>query len=314
MNTIYLDEKSINEIGINWKETIHVIEETLTIIKENDYVQPIKPYLRYKDFKNRIIAMPSYVGGNIDIAGIKWIASFPGNNQKHIPRAHCVVILNDADNGFPLCIINTPLISIIRTASVSGAVLDSFLKARKRTEIKLGIIGWGPIGIYHYKMCMSLFGDLISDVFIYDLNKINNLDLNENTKIKITSNWEEAYLNSDIFITCTVSDKPYINLKPKNGSLHLNISLRDYTIDTFRYFKDSIIVDNWEEVCRESTDVELFHKYSGLQKNDTFLIFNILHNDFWEKFNPEYPILFNPMGMSVFDISISKYYYLKCIK
>src|SRR5580658_4185064 len=110
-----LDESGIRAIGTDWNKTVDIIQEAVRCLEVNDFSQPVKPYLRYRNRKNRIIAMPAFVGGRINKAGIKWIASFPDNIHKGFPRAHSVVILNDADTGEPVCIICTPLLSIIRT-------------------------------------------------------------------------------------------------------------------------------------------------------------------------------------------------------
>src|SRR5688572_18759407 len=113
---IYLNENHIKAIGINWSEIIETIRDAVIAMSHGDFAQPIKPYLRYKDPVNRIIAMPAYVGGKSSSSGIKWIASFPNNLARSLPRAHSVTILNRVDTGVPFSIINTPIISAIRTA------------------------------------------------------------------------------------------------------------------------------------------------------------------------------------------------------
>ena len=84
----YIDEKSFADYQINWESIVSTIEESTNILSEGDFSQPVKPYLRYRDLNNRIIAMPAFIGGSQDISGIKWIASFPKNIRKDIPRAH----------------------------------------------------------------------------------------------------------------------------------------------------------------------------------------------------------------------------------
>ena len=308
---LYLDEKDIENIGIEWINTISVIEETVKYLYENETVQPIKPYLRYKNIQNRIIAMPAYVGGKINRAGIKWIASFPENICKGLPRAHSVTILNQADSGVPISVINTAMVSIIRTVSVSGLIIKQYIKHRKHKNISIGIIGFGPTGQYHLKMCIELLENYISKIFIYDLNGIENLQLSTDIidKIVIVDNWQDVYTNSDILITCTTSKSRYIDIKPNQGSLLLNVSLRDYKTNVYPFVKDSIIVDDWSEVCRENTDIEMFHKECGLNAKSCKTITEIICEDELKRYPAETPIMFNPMGMAVFDIAIASYFY-----
>ena len=148
----YLNHESLNQLGVDWESTIKCIQRATLAVAEGSFVQPVKPYLRYKNLENRIIAMPAFIGNEFDVAGIKWISSFPSNISKGIPRAHSVVVLNKSETGEPICIINTPLLSIVRTASVSGLMIQKYLKSLKRKNLKVGIVGYGPIGQYHYKM------------------------------------------------------------------------------------------------------------------------------------------------------------------
>ncbi|RUT68616.1 2,3-diaminopropionate biosynthesis protein SbnB [Flavobacterium cupreum] len=306
---IYLGDKDVKHIRLNWEQNIDVIATATQCIKSKDIAQPVKPYLRYGDPKNRIIAMPAFIGGDINRSGIKWIASFPDNIKKDIPRAHGVIILNEAETGQPLCVINSGSISAIRTASVSGLIVRKFMELKRHHNLKIGIIGFGPIGQYHLNMCSEVLGENIGEVLLYDLNGIvpQNIPDAIKDKVRVVESWEKAYVNADIFITCTVSKEPYINLKPKLGSLHLNVSLRDYKTDVFPWFVKGMIVDDWQEVCRENTDVENFNKVNGLQENDVRLIQDVL-NDFLFTLDKDQPIMFNPMGMAVFDIAIANHY------
>jgi ornithine cyclodeaminase len=306
---IYLNEKDILKMGVTWEETIDTIEKAVWSLNEKDYAQPVKPYLRYRDLVNRIIAMPAFVGGDVDLAGIKWIASFPGNIDNNIPRAHSVVIINQSDTGVPIAIINTALLSVIRTSSVTGLMVRHFLKTRPMEKINVGMTGWGPIGRYHFKMVTELLQDKVSKVCIYDLRGVDK-DLVESDykdKITVADNWQDAHRDADIFMTCTVSKAPYINEKPKPGSLQLNVSLRDYTVDYYDFTK-AIIVDDWEEVCREKTDIEMMHLEKGLQEEDTKTIADVVCNNCMADYPADEAVMFNPMGMAVFDIATAGYY------
>ncbi len=303
----YIDEKNFEEYEIDWSTAISTIEESVKIYSEGDYSQPVKPYLRYRDLNNRIIAMPAFIGGQHDISGIKWIASFPNNIDRGLPRAHSVVVLNESSTGVPLCIINTPKLSIVRTSSVSGLLVQKYLESLKKGKVKVGITGFGPIGQHHLLMLEEMFSSRIESYKIFDLRKIELPGYVEN-KAKICGSWEECYTESDIFITCTVSKERYINLDPKPGSLQLNVSLRDYMPSIYDSVKDSIIVDNWDEICRENTDIEYMHKKCGLSEDEVYTIEDIVNKDVMSNFvSRSNTIMFNPMGMAIFDMSIAKF-------
>ncbi|TCI85714.1 2,3-diaminopropionate biosynthesis protein SbnB [Tenacibaculum sp. M341] len=313
---VYLNESHIKELGFNWEENIATIQQSVECMVEEDYAQPIKPYLRYKEKTNRIIAMPAFVGGEINKAGIKWIASFPNNIKNGLPRAHSVVILNDADTGVPSGILNSGSVSAIRTASVSGMVMKHYLEAKKPRNVKVGIIGFGPIGQCHLDMCYTLLKDNCEEIKIFDLKGVNleHTSVEVRAKITLVDSWEEAYKNADVFMTCTVSKATYIDMEPKPGSLHLNVSLRDYKAETYEWFSKAMIVDNWEEICRENTDVENFHLEKGLQKEDTKSILDLVNSNIFSTIEESQAVMFNPMGMAAFDIAISENYVKRAIE
>jgi 2,3-diaminopropionate biosynthesis protein SbnB len=308
----YLSEADIQKIGINWNETIDVIETAVKSLEKKDFVQPVKPYLRYRDLTNRIIAMPAFVGGDINMAGIKWIASFPGNIDQGLPRAHSIVVLNKADTGEPICVINTALVSVIRTASVTGMMIRHFLKQRPMDKIKVGLTGWGPIGRHHYKMVTEMLKDKIEKVVVFDVRPIDPKTIEGPLKDKteVAKSWQDAYRDADIFMTCTVSKAPYIDEKPKARSLQLNVSLRDYQVGILDHTK-AIIVDDWEEICREKTDIEMMHLNKGLKEEDTKSISDVVVHNAMAGYPDQMPIMFNPMGMAIFDIATCTYYYEK---
>lgn len=310
---LYLNEKHIRRLGIDWNESIDVITKAVRCLKEKDYSQPIKPYLKFRDLDNRIIAMPAFVGKEFNMVGIKWIASFPKNIEKNIPRAHSVIILNSSATGEIIAIINTSLLSVIRTVSVSGLILKQFNKIRPLRNFNLGIVGWGPIGQNHLEMITRILGNKISKICLYDLRKIDKNSINSSLRNKtiIAKNWEEAYCDADVFVACTTSKFRYIDKKPQKESLLLNISLRDFKTNIYDHVKKNIIVDNWNEVCRENTDIEMFHDKKGLQEKDTLSIVDAISSDFSKKIHSRNAIMFNPMGMAVFDIAMGVHYFKK---
>lgn len=306
---LYLNEKDLLKIGFHWDETINVIEDAVRCLDQKDFVQPIKPYLRYRDLTNRIIALIAFVGGKINLAGIKWIASFPANIDHGLPRAHSVVILNEADTGVPVATINTALLSIVRTASVSGLMIRHFLKARPLSKANVAILGWGPIGRHHYKMVVDIMKDKIGKISLFDIRGVDPATITGPAKDKtvVVKSWQEAYRDADIFITCTVSKAPYVDEKPKAGSLQLNCSLRDYKTSILDHTK-AIIVDDWEEVCREKTDIEMMAKERGLKKEDTKAITDVVCHNAMASYPKNEAVMFNPMGMAVFDVATGRYY------
>lgn len=306
----YLNDEMIDSLGVDWHAAADVIDEAAQLLASEAYAQPIKPYLRYGDSRNRIIAMPAYVGGAIDTAGIKWVASFPGNLEQGLQRAHSMTILNEAATGRPLAVFNAARISGIRTAAVSASVLRRYLtRDGLPSSWKVGIVGYGPIGRLHLRMIGEILGNRIGAIVLHDIRGIDLQDVPEPLRDKVTvaDSWQEAYTAADLFMTCTVSSEGYIDQAPKPVSLLLNVSLRDFK-PTILDHTSSILVDDWEEVCREGTDIERMHLERGLVEADTLPISGLTTEAIQALPRTE-AVMFNPMGMAVFDIAMAAYYY-----
>jgi len=305
----YINERILSELGIDWPALLSVVEDVTGLIAEKDIRQPLKPYLRFKDPVNRIIAMPAYVGGRYDSAGIKWIASFPGNSSRSLKRAHSVIVLNDSDTGVPTTLINGAAISGIRTAAVSGFVLGRYIAANELPEVKAGIIGFGPIGQYHLQMLQACFGDRLKAVSLFDLRGIGEKETRDRypgVAISICSSWEAVFEQSNVLITCTVARERYIDKVPKKGAVYLNVSLRDFKTD-FLKSTDLVSVDDWEEVNRENTDIERAALTYGLSREDVLEITDLLDASSLADMSGR-SFMFNPMGMAVYDIAVARYY------
>lgn len=306
---LYLNNTDVKGLPRNWSEMVDIVETAVRITDSGHYAQPLKPYLRYNNLLNRLIAMPAYLGGSIHTAGLKWIASFPGNIDSNLPRAHSVIVLNDPDTGIPQAILNTPIPSILRTAAVSGLMIRHFNQVRPNHRLRIGIIGWGPIGQMHYEMCSHMFSDLIDQIMLYDIRGVSTESmesLSMEGRTRIAKSWQELYEDSDLIITCTASTERYIDREPTKGSFLLHVSLRDYEVNVLTQIK-AVIVDDWQEVCRENTDIEALHLQCGLVESHTKSLGDVVCRKALTTFTSEQTVLFCPMGMAVFDIAIADY-------
>ncbi|TVX96864.1 2,3-diaminopropionate biosynthesis protein SbnB [Cohnella terricola] len=307
---IYLNDGHIRQLGIDWVLLEERIFATLRKLGTPEIVQPLKPYLRFGQPRNRIIAMPAFVGGNEEICGIKWIASFPDNVRRGLSRAHGTIVLNDPTTGVPIAIFSGGLLNQLRTAAVSAVMLRRYFALQRRSKYRIGIMGWGPIGRRHLDMVFALFGDSIASVKLFDIKGIDSKSANVTShpiRPKISSSWRELYRESDIVFTCTSSAERYIDEPPVPGALLMNVSLREYLPDSIGE-GTAIVVDNWQEVCRENTDIELLHVQAGLQEKNTISLRGAVHEEGLNGLAPSVPIFFNPMGMAAFDIAIAAFY------
>ncbi len=116
-------------------------------------------------------AMPAYLpgaapDGSGDLAGVKWIAGFPGNPAAGLPALHALVVVNDPRTGVPTAILDGAPITAARTAAVSGTAIARWSPPTPGRPARAAIVGAGVQGRAH----LAILGHLAPgvDVAIHD--------------------------------------------------------------------------------------------------------------------------------------------------
>src|SRR5436189_5341367 len=149
------------------RECIGIVQAAYLAHADGQSVNPDSYFLRFPDKPDcRIIALPAYLGDSFDVAGLKWIASYPANVLRGFPRASAVLVLNNSETGYPFAILESSIISAARTAA-SAALAAHWLNGQTRPAHALGIVGTGFIARYVYEFLVDTGWD-IGAVRLYD--------------------------------------------------------------------------------------------------------------------------------------------------
>lgn len=316
---LYLNRSDIEQAGGNHSTVyVNALTEALKAHANQDFVQPLKPYLRANGTEghiaDRIIAMPSHIGGQDPVSGIKWIGSKHDNpSERKIERASGVIILNDPETNYPIAVMEASLISSMRTAAVS--VIAAQKLAKKGFEA-LTIIGCGLIGDRQLQSMLEQF-DHIKQVYVFDQFEKASANFIEkwaearpDIHFVQATTAKEAVENGEVVITCTVTDKPYIEYDwIQKGTFISNISIMDIKKEVFTQ-ADKVLVDDWSQANREKKTINQLVLEGRFSRE-------ALHAELGElltgakpgRENDDEIILLNPMGMAIEDISSAYYIY-----
>jgi ornithine cyclodeaminase/alanine dehydrogenase len=97
-------------------------------------------------------AMPAFLRGTDpadDRMGIKWVAVFSTNNAAGLPAINALIVLNDPATGIPVGLIDGRPVTALRTAAVSGVVIDRYRPLVEGRAVRAAVIGAGVQGRSH---------------------------------------------------------------------------------------------------------------------------------------------------------------------
>ena len=171
-NIIFLNNKAMEACGVlDMRAAIKDVEATYVLTEKGDVILPGKLVTRWgttpedENRLGRINAMPGYIGGDYDMAGIKWIGSGPQNYKRGLPRASVTVILNDPDTKLPVCIADGTAVSAKRTGA-SGGIAARELSVRDAAVLL--VCGAGAQARTQLE-AIKLTRPTIRKVFVYDI-------------------------------------------------------------------------------------------------------------------------------------------------
>jgi len=271
---------------------------------------PQSVFLRFPESpQDRIIGLPAYVGEDIDVAGIKWIASFPGNVSQGLDRASATIILNSAQTGHPLALLEGSLISAKRTAA-SAALAAATLHPRPAAHVAL--VGCGVINFEILRFLTVVFPSL-SGCTVYDLSPAYAAQFCQRVResfprleAAVADSLDAALEGKELVSFATTAGTPYLDdpalFAP--GSTVLHISLRDLTPRVILAADN--VVDDVEHVCRAQTSVHLTSEAEGGRGFIRCTLADILDGRAQARQEDPRPVVFSPFGLGVLDLALAK--------
>jgi ornithine cyclodeaminase len=131
--------------GTDMRAIVEVIERAFRVKAEGEVIMPPKVMINWseepgtEELHGRIMVMPAYVGGDIDVAGLKWIPSVPDNPAvRGLPRANALVLLSDRETGLPLAVMDGTVVSAMRTGAVTGVAVRHLARPDDQVACLLG--------------------------------------------------------------------------------------------------------------------------------------------------------------------------------
>ena len=317
VDILFLNNKAMETVGVNdMNAAIRDVEKAYVLNQTEDVINPGKCVLRWgktvedENVMGRINAMPGYVGGDYDMAGIKWIGSGPMNYKKGLPRASVTIILNDPDTKLPVCVADGTAISAVRTGASGGIAIKLLAKSDAKTML---ICGAGAQA-YTQLEAAVLVRPTLDTVYVYDIREENArrfADINgekyPNIRFVVTNDVESAARDSDIIDCVTLATEPFIKgAWLKKGALVMNMA--DYEVENDCVQRASkVVVDFWEGIKHRMISTVALMWRDGLFKDEQLHaeLGQILNGTKAPRENDDEIIYFNAVGAGILDIAVA---------
>jgi ornithine cyclodeaminase len=270
---------------------------------------PHSSFLRFPDNdKDRIICLPAFLGDDYQLAGVKWIASMPGNVAKGIERASAVIILNDRVTGRPEAVVEGSIISKQRTAA--SAALASKVLAPGEPEA-IGFVGCGPINTAVAQFLSTVWPN-VSRFMAFDLDPARSETFGvalsaqrPGAVFRAAASLEEVLSECPMVAFGTTAITPYVNDLEAcpTGATILHVSLRD--LKPGAILSNHNIVDDLDHVNRAATSIHLASEQEGHTEFVHSSLGDILLGKSDLPARDGRKVVFSPFGLGVLDMAVA---------
>ncbi len=288
---------------------LEVVEAAYRAHGRGESIVPHSCFLRLPGGRERIVALPAYLGGDFGVAGMKWIASFPNNVTRGLERASGLVVLNSLVSGRPCAIVEGSVVSSERTAA--SAALAGRLLHGEEPPGTIGILGSGAINLATLRYLRHVWPS-IDHVLVCDLSPSRAVGfiargraMLPKARFELVSDWSALVEHATLLSIATTSTAPYLDALGR-GSLTtvLHLSLRD--VDPALVLAADNVVDDADHVCRAETSLHLAERAAGHRGFIRCALADVLAGSQPPKRAYGSPTIFSPFGLGILDIAIAK--------
>jgi ornithine cyclodeaminase/alanine dehydrogenase-like protein (mu-crystallin family) len=260
---LYLSRADVEKLRVPVEEIIRVVEEAFCEKAMGRTEVPPKPGIHPQE-DAFIHAMPAYLP-KIRAAGVKWVSGFPANPERGLPYISGLLILNDTETGFPICVMDCTWITAKRTGAATAVATKHLAKEDSKV---LGILGCGTQGRSNLEALKIVCKDL-EEVKAYDISEENlqkyvkEMTAQHGLKITPVKSPRKAVENCDIVVTAgPILEHP----KPVIEKSWLRSGGFACALDFDSYWKPEAM-HSMDKFCTDDREQLTYYKMQGYFSN-----------------------------------------------
>jgi ornithine cyclodeaminase len=197
-------------------------------------------------------ALPARVDGPVPVAGVKW-AAHRGPHTDCAPSILALTIVNDALDGRPLGIVESALLTVMRTAATTALALET---CAPRALRRIAVLGAGPQARGHLAMLAARFSAL-AEVTLWNRTHAHAVTLaagfaDAPFPVRVERELGGAIHGCDAVLACTAATEPILPVDVVvPGRLVAQIGHHEAPFDAIER-ADRVVVDQWGDYAATS--------------------------------------------------------------
>lgn len=275
---------------------------------------PVAPQIHFQGEQHgNIFAIhPAFIGGDVNIAGMKLGARAPHNREHGMPSITSLVEIIDPDTGHPFVLADGTLMTAYRTGATTAVGAKYF--ARTDSEV-VGLVGASVMGRPQIMAICNVLKN-IKEIRLFDINRAKSeafaaeMEPVINKKITIVDSAEAALKDADVIAPTTLVSVADAYIKPewiKPGAYCSNISDNDYTFDAVKKM-DKICIDSEKQFGIPVTMGKMI-ELGLLKKENTCKIGAVINGKVPGRENDKEICMFSSIGMGITDLIVTNTIY-----
>lgn len=226
---LYLSRADVAALLPEVTKQLDLVEHTYRSLAAGRVELPPKPGVHPRK-DSFLHAMPAYLRDE-DVVALKWVGGYPTNKERGLPYITGLVVVNDAETGLPLAIMDGAEITAARTAAASGVCVRRFAPDGWR---RAAILGCGEQGRFHASLLHAMNPEVQIRAWDPHPERVERMgELAEGA-----AGWEEALDGAEIVVTAgPIIEDPEPSIRPE----HLGERWLALPIDFDFYFRPETV-------------------------------------------------------------------------
>lgn len=307
--TLLLSRKDVESI-LTMEDCLSAVETAFAELARDKAIMPQRAVIRIAPHKGIYLAMPAYIGGEMNALGIKVVTVYPDNPSKHqLPTILGTLLLCDPTTGKSVAIMDAGYLTAVRTGAASGVATKYLAREDAKTCV---VFGAGVQAIKQLEAVNAIRP--LEKTYVIDIVKdtaerfAGDMNTKLDGEVVSTDDVEGAVRQADIVITASSSHDPLFDGNWLKPGTHVN-NIGSHTpdareLDTTTVKRSKFVADLKEANLAEAGDILIPIQEGAVTEDHIYAsLGEIVIGAKPGRENPEEITVFKSCGLAIQDTS-----------